>query len=41
MILELIPVIGYYQTMLMSGYSDYQIQQIIKGSTHESFSQKQ
>jgi hypothetical protein len=41
MISELIPVIGYYQTMLMSGYSDYQIQQIIKGSTHESFSQKQ
>jgi hypothetical protein len=40
MISELIPVIGYYQTMLISGYSDYQIQQIIKGSTHESFSQK-
>jgi hypothetical protein len=41
MISELIPVIGYHQAMLISGYSDYQIQQIIKGSTHESFSQKQ
>jgi len=41
MISELIPIIGYYQAMLMSGYSDYQIQQIIKGSTYESFSQKQ
>lgn len=36
MIPELIPVIGYYQAMLMSGYSDYQIKQIIKGSTYES-----
>jgi len=41
MISELIPAVGYYQAMLMSGYSDYQIQQIIKGSTYESFSQKQ
>jgi hypothetical protein len=40
MIPELIPVIGYYQTMLMFGYSDYQIQQIIKGSTYESTSQE-
>jgi hypothetical protein len=41
MISELIPVVGHYQAMLMSGYSDYQIQQIVKGSTYESFSQKQ
>ncbi len=41
MISELIPVIGYYQTMLLSGYSNYQIQQIIKGSSYESISQKQ
>lgn len=40
MILELIPVIGYHQAMLMSGYSDYQIQQITKGSTYEQTSQK-
>ena len=41
MILELIPVIGYHQAMLISGYSDYQIKQIIKGcSTHESTSQE-
>lgn len=40
MIQELIPFIGYYQAMLISGYSDYQIQQIIQGSTHESISQK-
>jgi hypothetical protein len=40
MIPELIPVIGYYQAMLMSGYSGYQIQQIIKGSSYESISQK-
>jgi hypothetical protein len=40
MIQELIPVIGYQQAMLISGYSEYQIQQIIKGSTYESFSQK-
>ena len=40
MIHELAPVIGYYQAMLMSGYSDYQIQQIIKGSTYESTSQE-
>ena len=40
MIQELIPVLGYYQTMIMSGYSDYQIQQLIKGSTHESTSQE-
>lgn len=41
MISELIPVIGYYQAMLISGYSDYQIQKIIKGSSYESISQKQ
>jgi hypothetical protein len=41
MIPELIPVIGYYQAMLIAGYSDYEIQQIIKGSSHESFPQKQ
>lgn len=40
MISELIPAIGYYQVMLMFGYSDYQIQQLIKGSTYESTSQK-
>jgi hypothetical protein len=40
MIHELIPVIGYHQTMLMSGYSDYQIQQITKGSTYEPTSQE-
>jgi len=40
MISELIPVIGYYQAMVVSGYSNYQIQQIIKGSTYESVSQK-
>lgn len=40
MILELIPVVGYYKAMLISGYSDYQIKQIIKGSTYESTSQE-
>lgn len=40
MISELIPIIGYHQAMLISGYSDYQTQQIIKGSTYESASQK-
>jgi hypothetical protein len=40
MISELIPVIGYRQAMLMSGYSDYQIQQITKGSTYEPTSQE-
>lgn len=40
MIPELIPVIGYYQAMLMSGYSSYQIQQITKGSTYEPTSQE-
>jgi hypothetical protein len=40
MISELIPSIGYYQAMLISGYSDYEIQQIIKGSSYESISQK-
>jgi hypothetical protein len=40
MISELIPAVGYYQAMLLSGYSAYQIQQIIKGSTYESVSQK-
>jgi hypothetical protein len=41
MIHELIPVIGYQQAMLMSGYTEYQIEQIIKGSSYESISQKQ
>jgi hypothetical protein len=40
MIHELATVIGYYQAMLISGYSDYQIQQIIQGSTYESIPQK-
>jgi hypothetical protein len=40
MIPELVPVVGYYQAMLMSGYSEYQTQQIIKGSTYESTSQE-
>jgi hypothetical protein len=40
MILELIPVIGYHQAMLMSGYSNYQIQQITKGSTYEPTAQE-
>jgi hypothetical protein len=40
MIQELVPVIGYYQAMLLSGYNNYQIQEIIKGSTYESISQK-
>jgi hypothetical protein len=40
MILEPIPAIGYHKAMLISGYSDYQIKQIIKGSTHESTSQE-
>ena len=40
MISELIPVIGYHQAKLMSGYSEYQIQQIIKGSTYEPISQE-
>jgi hypothetical protein len=40
MLQELIPVLGYYQAMILSGYSDYQIQQIIKGSSYESISQK-
>jgi hypothetical protein len=41
MINELIPVVGYYQAMILSGYTDYQIQQLIKGSSYESISQKQ
>jgi hypothetical protein len=41
MIEELIPVVGYVQAMLIAGYSSDQIQQIIKGSTYESISQKQ
>ena len=40
MIHELIPVIGYHQAMLMSGYSEYRIQQITKGSTYEPTSQE-
>lgn len=38
MLLELIPVIGYDQAILIAGYSTDQIQQIIKGSTYESAS---
>lgn len=38
MITELIPAIGYYQTMIIIGYTDHQIQQLIKGSTYESAS---
>jgi len=38
MIHELVPAIGYYQAMLISGYSEYQTQQIIKGSTYEQTS---
>jgi hypothetical protein len=40
MIEELIPVIGFNQAILISGYNEYQIQQIIKGSTYESISQE-
>jgi hypothetical protein len=40
MINELIPVIGFKQVMLISGYNEYQIQQIIKGSTYEPTSQE-
>ena len=40
MIEELVPAIGYYQTMIISGYTDHQIQQLIKGSTYEPTSQK-
>jgi len=40
MIEELLPAIGYYQAMLISGYTNYQIQQLIKGSTHEPTSQE-
>lgn len=38
MISEFIPVVGYYQTMIILSYSADQIQQIIKGSTYESTS---
>lgn len=41
MIQELSPVIGYYQAMFLAGYTSYQIQEIMKGSTYESISQKQ
>jgi hypothetical protein len=40
MISELIPVVGYYQAMIILGYSTDQIQQIIRGSTYESTSQE-
>jgi hypothetical protein len=40
MINELIPVMGFNQAMLLSGYNEYQIKQIIKGSTHEPTSQE-
>ena len=40
MIEELIPAMGYYPTMIISGYTSYQIQQIIKGSTYEPTSQE-
>ena len=33
---ELIPAIGYVNAMLISGYTEYQIQQLIKGSSYES-----
>lgn len=36
MIEELIPAIGYISSMLISGYTEAQVQQLIKGSTHES-----
>ena len=36
MIQELIPVVGYVNAMLISGYTEYQIQQLIKGSSYES-----
>lgn len=35
MINELIPAVGYYQAMILSGYTDYQIQQLTQGYTHE------
>jgi hypothetical protein len=35
MIPELIPTIGYVNTMLIAGYTEYQIQQLIKGSSYE------
>jgi hypothetical protein len=40
MIEELIPVIGFNKAMLISGYNEYQIQKIIKGSTYEPTSQE-
>jgi hypothetical protein len=40
MIQELVPVMGYYQAMLLAGYTSYQIQEIMKGSTYESISQE-
>jgi hypothetical protein len=41
MINELVPAVGYYQAMILSGYTHYQIEQLIKGSSYESISQKQ
>lgn len=35
MILELVPVIGFYQAMILNGFSEHQIQNIISGSTYE------
>lgn len=35
MINELIPVLGFYQAMILSGFSEYQISEIVKGSTYE------
>jgi hypothetical protein len=40
MIEELIPAIGYYQTMIICGYTNHQIQQLTKGSTYEPTSQE-
>jgi hypothetical protein len=40
MINELIPLMGLYQAMLIAGYNEYQIKQIIKGSTHEPTAQE-
>lgn len=35
MINELIPVVGFYQAMILSGFSEHQINEIAKGSTYE------
>lgn len=33
MVWELVPVMGFYEAMIVSGFSDYQINSIINGST--------